>query len=193
MSCIIYSINWAVVTICEHVKPKEALASATVGVGVEEALEDGVVISALEVVEARLRIVVITTVAQRVHICQAARGTQNRAVGVIFVLRDRLAGRVDQIQYVALKIEQIIEWNSEGSIRVHRSQIQHIRSAALVVEEIQSILRTIIRVGLPQQLTGGIGVIVPDTVHDLIGAQAVHVIIISDGIIQSGDGSLIDC
>ena len=59
MSCIIYSINWAVVTICEHVKPKEALASATVGVGVEEALEDGVVISALEVVEARLRWVIL--------------------------------------------------------------------------------------------------------------------------------------
>ena len=34
--------------------PQETLACAGVGVGVEEALDDGIVISALEVIEARL-------------------------------------------------------------------------------------------------------------------------------------------
>ena len=38
----------------KHIVPKEALAGAGVGVRVEKALDDGVVISGLQVVEARL-------------------------------------------------------------------------------------------------------------------------------------------
>ena len=47
--------NWNIVTIRKHIIPQEALAGACVAVGVEEALDDGIVISGLEVIEARLR------------------------------------------------------------------------------------------------------------------------------------------
>ena len=47
--------NYAVIpAIRKHIIPQEALTSAGVAVGVEESAEGGVVISALEVVEARL-------------------------------------------------------------------------------------------------------------------------------------------
>ena len=41
-------------TICKHIMPEEALAGACVSIRVEETLNDGVIISALQVVEARL-------------------------------------------------------------------------------------------------------------------------------------------
>ncbi len=47
--------NWNIVTIRKHIIPQEALTGACVAVGVEEALDDGIVISGLEVIEARLR------------------------------------------------------------------------------------------------------------------------------------------
>ena len=43
-----------ILTVRKHIVPQEALAGAAIGVCVEEALDDGVVISALEVVEACL-------------------------------------------------------------------------------------------------------------------------------------------
>jgi hypothetical protein len=47
-------IIWRVYAIRKRVITKESLAGAGVAVGIEEALDDGVVISGLQVVEARL-------------------------------------------------------------------------------------------------------------------------------------------
>ena len=47
-------LDWIIPAVCEHIVTKEALAGAGVAVGVEEALDDGVVVSALQVIEARL-------------------------------------------------------------------------------------------------------------------------------------------
>ena len=46
--------NRIIVAVRKHIEPQEALPGAAVGVCVEEALDDGVVISGLQVVEARL-------------------------------------------------------------------------------------------------------------------------------------------
>ncbi len=46
--------NRIIVAVRKHIEPEEALPGAAVGVRVEEALDDGVVISGLQVVEARL-------------------------------------------------------------------------------------------------------------------------------------------
>ena len=43
-----------ILTVRKHIVPQEALAGAAIGVCVEEALDDGVVISGLQVIEARL-------------------------------------------------------------------------------------------------------------------------------------------
>ena len=55
----IVSINRIIPTVRKHIVPQEALTGAGVAVRVEEAAKGGVVISALEVVEARLRIAVV--------------------------------------------------------------------------------------------------------------------------------------
>ena len=55
----ICACNWFIVAICKHIEPQEALAGARVAVGVEESSEGWVTISALEVIEARLCIVVV--------------------------------------------------------------------------------------------------------------------------------------
>ena len=54
VSCFVRSNHRTILAVCKHIIAKEALAGATVGIRVEEALDDGVIISALEVVEARL-------------------------------------------------------------------------------------------------------------------------------------------
>ena len=55
MTITVRIFSGVISTVRKHIVPQETLACAGVGVGVEEALNDGVVISALEVVEARLR------------------------------------------------------------------------------------------------------------------------------------------
>ena len=58
----ICACNWFIVAICKHIEPQEALAGAAVGVRVEKPLDDGVVVSGLQVIEARLRIEVVAVV-----------------------------------------------------------------------------------------------------------------------------------
>ena len=55
----IRTIGRGVVAVSKHIVPEEALAGAAVGVRVEKALDDGVVISGLKVIEARLCIAVV--------------------------------------------------------------------------------------------------------------------------------------
>ena len=47
-------MHWIIPAIRKHIEPGEALASTAVGVRVEEAADDGVIISALQVIEAGL-------------------------------------------------------------------------------------------------------------------------------------------
>ena len=59
MASWINAINRIIPTVCKHIVPQEALAGTGVAVSVEEAAQGGIVVSALEVVEARLCIVVV--------------------------------------------------------------------------------------------------------------------------------------
>ena len=54
MSRWVVGIDRATFAIRKHIIPEEALAGACVAVRVEEPLDDGVVISGLQVIEARL-------------------------------------------------------------------------------------------------------------------------------------------
>ena len=54
MSRWVYCATWSILAVRKHIIAQEALAGAAIGVRIEEALDDGVIISALEVVEARL-------------------------------------------------------------------------------------------------------------------------------------------
>ena len=54
MSCWIACIYWHIIAIRKHIEPQEALPGAAVGVRVEEALDNGVVVAGLQIIEARL-------------------------------------------------------------------------------------------------------------------------------------------
>ena len=55
----VFSKNWGVLTVRKHIVPQEALAGAGVSVGVEEAIDDRVVVPGLQVIEAGLCVVVV--------------------------------------------------------------------------------------------------------------------------------------
>ena len=67
MSRRITAGNWIIPTVRKHIVPEEALAGAGVAVCVEESSEGRIVISALQVIEARLRIVVVPAVTQLIR------------------------------------------------------------------------------------------------------------------------------
>ena len=50
-----------------------ALASSCIAIRIEEPTNGGIIVSALEIIEASLGVVDVSTVAQRVDICQRAR------------------------------------------------------------------------------------------------------------------------
>lgn len=52
----------------------------------------------------------------------------------------------------------------------------------MIVKEVQLVAGTALRVGLPQQFTGSVNVVVPDAVHDLIGSEPVDVVVVADGM-----------
>ena len=54
MASRVITVDRIVPTVRKHIVPEETLPSAAIGVCVEEALDDGGVISALEVIEASL-------------------------------------------------------------------------------------------------------------------------------------------
>ena len=59
MATWIFSIHRVIIAVRKHIVPQEALAGAAVGIGVEEPLDDGIVISALQIVEPGFRGVVV--------------------------------------------------------------------------------------------------------------------------------------
>ena len=70
-------IDWIIPTIREHIVPQEALSGAAVGVCVEEALDNGVVISGLEVIEVRLSRMILPASSKMVvwSLCNGVRAT----------------------------------------------------------------------------------------------------------------------
>ena len=59
MTAWIFIAHRIIIAVRKHIVPEKALSRAAVGVCVEEALHNGVIISALEVVEARLRELIV--------------------------------------------------------------------------------------------------------------------------------------
>ena len=59
MAAWISTCNRIIIAVRKHIIPEESLSRAAVGVRVEKPLDDGVVVSGLQVVEARLLIRVV--------------------------------------------------------------------------------------------------------------------------------------
>ena len=183
--------NRIVPAVRKHIVPQEALAGAGVAVGVEEAAKGGVVISGLQVVEARFPVEIITPVAQRIDLADqllqlragAAAGEGDQiAVGIVVVLGNEDRGGVQNADHVALQVGHVIE----TLVRRAAGDKDHVRIARVVIEEIHGagLVHSVLglRPFFPQQLAGGVEIIVPDAVHDFIGPQAVHVVVIAERV-----------
>ena len=120
MSRRISAGNRIIPAVRKHIIPQEALAGAAVGIGVEKALNDGVIISALEIIEAGFRIVVVSAVAQGVVICNAhivsvpAAGGQNDALCVVAVPCIDCFALIVELHHISLGIQHIMEGDAAG-------------------------------------------------------------------------------
>ena len=167
------------------------MSGAGVTVGVDESSQAWVVISGLQVIEARFLVKIITSVAKRIGLADqllqlragAAAGEGDQiAVGIVVVLSHEFGRRVQNADYVALQVGHIVEalvvcaTGDKDYVGIARVVIEEIHGAGLV----HSVLG--LRPFFPQQLAGGVEIIVPDAVHDFIGPQAVHVVVIAERV-----------
>ena len=191
MTSRIITVYRVIVAIRKHVVPEEALARAAVGIGIEEALHGGVVISALQIVEPGFGIVVVAPVAQGVqvsiiHIPAAATlDGGDVAPCVVAVLCINCFALVDDLHHVALRVQHVME--GVGSCQRGIVVAAHGKGAAcLVVDEI---------VAADKGVSSGIGHVVPDdpavlghvlvlqAVRDLHAPHAGHVVLVAVGLI----------
>ena len=163
---------------------------------VEETADGGVVISALEVIEARFRIVVVSAVAQWIPLCiiqapaiAAALDGGDVAPCVVAVLRIDRAALVVELHHVALGIEHVMEGVGPGQCRIVVAAHGE-RAACLVVEEICA---------ADKAVGSGVGHVVPDNsavlrhifvtlaVYHLRTPHAGHVVLVAVGLAALGD------
>ena len=183
----IYTRNGTIQAVRKHIEPGEALAGAAVGVGVEEALDDWVVISALQIVEPGFGIAVVAPVAQRIDVCDGAGLGEHIAPGVVAILGVDLVlfALVVKLHHVTLCVEHVMEGIVAGErgivVAPHGEG-----SAVLVVEEVQT---------ADKGPGAGVGHIVadylailgdifmPQALSDFHAAHAGHVVFVGIGLI----------
>ena len=68
------SVYGIVCAICKHVMSQDALSCGSIPIRIEEAASGGVVISALQVIEAGFGVVVVAAVAEGINRCEGAGG-----------------------------------------------------------------------------------------------------------------------
>ena len=100
--------NRIVVAVSEKIIPLQAAVGAEDGIRAEEPADGGVVVSAVEVVPSRFHVIVVPTIAERVHGSdgggQTARHGQHFPPSVVRIAYHFHAVRVHDPQYVALYI-----------------------------------------------------------------------------------------
>ena len=100
--------NRIVVAVSEEIVALQAAVGAEDGIRAEEPADVGVVVSGVEVVPARFHVIVVPTIAERVHGSdgggQAARHGQHFPPSVVRIAYHFHAVRVHDPQYVALYI-----------------------------------------------------------------------------------------
>ena len=162
-----------ILTICEHIGAEEAVGvGGGEGVGVDEPAVGKVIVPALEVVETRLAVVVIATVAKRVDVPDEAgiRGlfavsTMHGVVAprAVVVGRGERAVRVQQRNDVALRVEDVVVELRCLAVLVDHGE----RLAAVVVHELEGLHRLVNRIVAVARL--------PLLAHDLAGERGIGI------------------
>ena len=146
--------NWVVIAVGEHIAAQEALSSRGILIRIDKSANFRVIVSALQVVEAGLRIVIIPTVAEGVVVghMRGCRGdcrprrvgyAQHLPVGVVGVLRHQ-GPRVAPAACVAAVKSRYVPLQVFGEIVVRPACLRRVlqpkpyRATTLVVQVPQS-------------------------------------------------------
>ena len=105
----------------------------------------------MEIVEARLAVLIVPPVAQRVDLRHGAAGTQDLAVGIVEIRRHLVAAAVRQIHHVPLEVRNVIINRAGGACGVG----QGVGRTCLVIPEVQNLRAAAALHGVPQQLAVG--------------------------------------
>ena len=173
-----------ILTIREHIGAEETVGiGGSEGVGVNEPAVRKVVVPALEVVETRFAVVVVTTVAQGVDVPDEGRirglfavSTMHGIVAprAVVVRRDERAGGIQKGNDIALRVEDVVVELRCLAVLVDHGE----RLVAVVVHELEGLAAP----SLPHDLAGERGVIVRRAVDRLTGADAGHVVGVLHGL-----------
>ena len=156
--------NWAIIAICKHIIANNSLACAGVAVGVDEPMCYRVVISALEVIEPSLGVVVVASVAQRVDLRHCACGGEDVAPCVIGIGSHRRAAAIDQLDHIALQVQDVIIRfrrctqlvdHGERLARLVIDEIEHQRDRAVRFDRLAHDLAALRQVLVRDRLRGG--------------------------------------
>ena len=151
---------------------KHPLTSTEISVGVNEPADGKVVVPALEVVKARLTVVIVTTVAKRVDVPDEGRirglfavSTMHGIVAprAVVVRRDERAVRVQQRNDIALRVEDVVVELRCLAVLVDHGE----RLVAVVVHELEGLHRLVNRIVAVARL--------PLLAHDLAGERGIGI------------------
>ena len=171
-----------ILAICEHIGAEEAVGvSGSEGVGVNEPAVGKVIVPALEVVEARFAVVIVTTVAKRVDVPDEggirglfAVSTMHGVVAprAVVVGRGERTVRVQQRNDVALRVKDVVVERRGRAVVIDHGE----RLVAVVVDKLERLVAP----SLPHDFAGERGVVVRRAVDRLAGADAGHVVGVGD-------------
>ena len=132
LTCRVTLVHRVIFAICEHVGAQEAgRIRRCVAIGIYEAADLGIVVARLEVVETRLGVVIIPTVAERVNVRQRSAAAYYLAPGIVGIACDSVAAAVDYTDNVALRVEDVVV---QRIIVLHRQRL-----VVLVVDEVDGL------------------------------------------------------
>ena len=185
---MVCAINRVVSTVREHIATQKApCIRRSICIRIDEPAVGKVVVPALEVVKARLTVVIVTTVAKRVDVPDEGRirglfavSTMHGVVAprAVVVRRDERAVRVQQRNDIALRVEDVVVELRCLAVLVDHGE----RLVAVVVHELEGLVAP----SLPHDLAGerGIGIgrraLVGGRVDLLAAADTGHVVSIGD-------------
>ena len=191
----IATIHRIILAICEHIGAEETVGvGGGEGVGVDEPAVGKVVVPALEVVETRLAVVIVTTVAQGVDVPDEGSIRSLFAVSTmhgvvppraVVVGGNERTGGIQKGDDVALRIEDVVVERRGRAVVVDHGE----RLVAVVVHELEGLHRLVNRIVavarlplLAHDLAGERGVIVRRAVDRFAGADAGHVVGVLHGL-----------
>ena len=134
-SRIIDSHHRVIFAVGVHIVTEET-AGVYKSVEVEESADLGIVVAGLQVVESRVAVVVVTPIAKRVVVSQGVAVVicyADLAPGVVSVFRDHAEIFVYYLDYIALKVFDIIVYVFAAPVLVNN----RVRASAFIVDEVQ--------------------------------------------------------